>query len=94
VICVAACNSSSSELLQSTRVRPPSAAVAEKNEANSDGVPADASRFARNDWAGITCGRDGGCSVSGVASPARPREIDVRMTIIMPIGSTSHYIDK
>lgn len=94
VVCVAACDRAPPAIVQALEIRPTGAAMAATAETNADGIADGAPRFARTDWSGITCGTDSGCRVSGVDAPKRATEIDVRMTIFAPIGSTSRYIDR
>jgi hypothetical protein len=69
-------------------------------ENNSDGIAAAAPQYARQEWAGITCGTESGCRVSGVSAPSRSsHDVDIRMSVFTYIapssgGSTSRYIDR
>ena len=96
VICVAACDRGAPAVVQSLYPR----AIDARNDASaagndSDGVAANAPRFARQEWAGIACGTESGCRVSGISAPPRARSIDVHLTIIRPTvgGASSWYID-
>ncbi len=95
VICVAACDLAPPVVVQRMKPRPTGAPVPAGVENDSDGVADNAPRFARQEWAGITCGTESGCRVSGVSAPRRSLDIDVRMTIIRPTrgGASSWYID-
>jgi hypothetical protein len=94
VICVAACDNGTPHVVQHLKPRPTGAPEPSGIENNSDGIADNAPRFARQQWAGITCGYESGCSVSGVIAPSR-RSYDVRFTIIRPTvgGASSWYID-
>ena len=98
VICVAACDTPAPVVIQSLRPVPTSAIVAASTENDSDGISPNAPRYARQDWAGITCGSVGGCRVSGVTAPSSSSySVDVRMSIFTSYGSggaSSHYIDR
>lgn len=98
VVCVAACDGTPPVVVQTMKPLPTGAIVAASIENDSDGVATNAPKYARQDWAGITCGTEGGCSVSGVSAPRGSRSYDVRMTIFSPFsssdGSTSRYIDR
>jgi hypothetical protein len=94
VICVAACDSGYPQIVQHFKPRATGAPGPSGIENNSDGIADNAPRFAREAWAGITCGYESGCRVSGVLAP-RSRSYDVRFTIIRPTvgGASSWYID-
>ncbi len=95
VICVAACDLAPPVVVQRLKPRSTGEPAVAGVENDSDGVADNAPRFARQEWAGITCGTESGCRVSGVSAPRRSLDIDVRMTIFRPTrgGSTSWYID-
>jgi hypothetical protein len=94
VICVAACDSETPRVVQNLKPRSTGEPGLSGIENNSDGIADNAPRFARQEWAGITCGYESGCRVSGVLAP-RSRSYDVRFTIIRPTvgGASSWYID-
>jgi hypothetical protein len=97
VICVAACDFGTPAVVQSLQPRAIRAVgiASSTVENNSDGVAANAPRFARQDWAGIACGTESGCRVSGISAPPRSRSIDVYISVSRPTvgGANSWYID-
>jgi hypothetical protein len=95
VICVAACDGGSARVVQQLKPRPTGEPAAAGVENNSDGIADNAPRFARQQWAGITCGYESGCSVSGVTAPRRPIEYSISVTVNRPTrgGASSWYID-
>jgi hypothetical protein len=95
VICVAACDSGAPRIVQNLKPRPTGEPEPSGVENNSDGIADNAPRFARQQWAGITCGYESGCSVSGVIAPQRPREYNINITVNRPTrgGASSWYID-
>ncbi len=96
VICVAACDLATPVVVQSLKPRATDKPAADNTTENdSDGVADTAPRFARQQWAGIECGTESGCRVSGVSAPPRTSSLDVRVTVIRPRvgGGNSWYID-
>lgn len=96
VVCIAACDVATPAIVHSQKPRSTGALVtASAAENDSDGVAANAPRFARLEWAGIACGSDNGCRVSGISAPPRARSIDVHISVSRPTvgGANSWYID-
>jgi hypothetical protein len=95
VICVAACDGGYARIVHNLKPRSTGEPEPSGVENNSDGIADNAPRFARQPWAGITCGYESGCSVSGVIAPPRPREYNINITVNRPTrgGASSWYID-
>jgi hypothetical protein len=94
VICVAACDNGAPRVVQNLKPRTTGEPLASGIENNSDGVADNAPRFARQEWAGITCGWESGCRVSGVIAPPRTHYYDVRISVSRSHGgASSWYID-
>jgi hypothetical protein len=106
VVCVAACDIAAPVVVQQMKPQPTGTIAAVSAETNSDGVAAGAPKHARQEWAGITCGAESGCRVSGVNAPNRSSyDVDVRMSVFTYTGgsgsgspsgrsSPNRYIDK
>jgi hypothetical protein len=92
VVCVAACDLKAPVVLQQIKPQPTGAIAAASTETNSDGISPNAPKYARQDWAGITCGSESGCRVSGVSAPRRSSsDNDVRFSVFSYYGSYSGY---
>jgi hypothetical protein len=77
VICLAGCDHSGPEVIHSMAPRPTGPkAVADGGDNDADGIADSAPRFARQEWAGIVCGWEGGCSGASIPPP-RPSEITI-----------------
>jgi hypothetical protein len=101
VVCVAACDIAAPVVVQQMKPLPTGMIAAASTETNIEGIASDAPRHARQDWAGITCGTESGCRVSGVNAPSRSSyDVDVRMSVFTYTGSPgggsspNRYIDK
>ena len=89
VVCVANCaDSPTPSVIHAQKVGlTATAPITTVVENDSDGVSANSPVYARPQWAGIVCGQKSGCIASGISAPPRPREYDVRITVI------NRYID-
>ena len=95
VVCVAACDGTPPIVVQSLKPLPTGAVAVASAENDSDGVADNAPRYARPEWAGITCGSEGGCRVAGVLAPGRASEHNVNITVFQTeIGPRNRYIDR
>lgn len=81
VVCLAGCDTTRPALVQTmvpraTAANKSTVVAAEPGDNDTDGVADDAPRFAREEWAGIVCGAEGGCRGAGIPPP-RPSEVNI-----------------